>query len=133
MSVKRFGVSIENELAENFDSYIAERGYENRSEAIRDLIRAALAERQLENPEAPAVAALAIVFDHGKHLNHRLVHEQHKHIDEIISSLHVHMDEERCLEVVVLRGTSGRISKIADKLISIRGVLRGEIILKAPA
>jgi len=132
MALKRFGISIEEDLAADFDRLIEERGYENRSEAIRDMMRSALAERKLADPDMPSIGAVAIVFDHGRHLNHRLVHEEHRHIEEIISTMHVHMSEERCLEIIVIRGKASRVKEIADSFIGIRGVLYGELILQTP-
>jgi len=132
MAIKRFSISVEEELMGEFEKFIEERGYENRSEAIRDLMATAISENRLENPDTPAIGAHALVFDHGKHLNHKLVHEQHRHLDNIVGTLHVHIDEERCFEVTVIRGTAGEIQSISDTMSRIRGVIGGKLIYKQP-
>ena len=132
MATKRFSISVEEELVEEFEDYIQKRGYENRSEAIRELMTAAISESMMEDPEMPAIGAHALVFDHNKHLNHKLVHEQHRHLKNIVGTLHVHIDEKRCLEVTVIRGTAGEIAEICDEMSRIRGVISGKIIFRQP-
>lgn len=132
MATKRFSISVEEELVEKFEDYIQKRGYENRSEAIRELMTVAISESKLEDPETPAIGAHALVFDHSKHLNHKLVYEQHKHLDEIVGTLHVHIDEDRCFEVTVIRGTAGTIAEICDEMSRIRGVISGKMIFRQP-
>jgi len=132
MAVKRFSVSMEGELVERFDRFLEERGYENRSEAIRELIEDAIIRRDYENPEMESIGTLAIVFDHGKHLDHRLQSARQKYLDEIVASMHVQIGEERSLEIIVIRSTAGRIQEISNHLVGIRGVLYGELLLNAP-
>jgi len=119
-------------LVDIFDIFVEARGYYNRSEAIRDLFQNAVADSELSDPEKPAIGAFGLVFDHSKHLNHKLVHEQHRYLEEIVGTMHVHIDESRCLEVTVLRGTAGKIDRIADKLSRIRGIISGKMIFEAP-
>lgn len=128
----RVGLAIDGDLLEAFDTLIAQRGYTNRSEAVRDLIRAELNQVQLEAPGQEVVGALALVYDHHvRLLSERLTQVQHEHHDSIISTLHVHLDHERCLEIIVLRGKRSDVQSIADRLISTKGVLQGRLTLAA--
>ncbi len=118
----RFGVSIESELLEAFDSYIAEKSYTNRSEAIRDLIRQSLAAGKWEEG-GDVAGGIVLVYDHHQRdLTEKLIHRQHHALDLTISNLHVHLDEGNCLEVIVVRGSSDRITALADDMRSMRGV-----------
>ena len=130
--IERVGVSLEKELLEAFDKLIAEKGYQSRSEAIRDLIRQQLSEHRLTNEKAEAVAAVVLVYDHhATAIMERLTELQHSHVLKTISSLHVHLDHHDCLEVIVLRGKVGEINKMGEKLISIKGVKLGRVNLLA--
>jgi len=130
--VERIGVSLDKELLAKFDSLIAGQGYKNRSEAIRDLVRQRLSSESLSDPEANAVAVVCLVYDHhAKMVPQKLIDIQHLHILQAISSLHVHLDRHDCLEVIVLRGPVGRISKMAEGLLSLKGVKLGKINLVA--
>ena len=118
----RFGVSIESELLEEFDGFIRVRNYSNRSEAIRDLIRRSLAQREWEEG-GTAAGGIVLVYDHHKReLSERLTHIQHHALDIIVSNLHVHLDEQSCLEVIVVRGPVERINELASRLQSLKGV-----------
>ena len=126
----RFGVSMEGGLVEQFDRLIGKRGYTNRSEAIRDLVRDALVQEKVAGPTGDVVGALTLVYSHAtRELSDRLTDLQHKDHGAIVSSLHVHLDEHNCLEVIVLKGRAGRVKKIADSLISMRGVKHGKLSL----
>jgi CopG family transcriptional regulator, nickel-responsive regulator len=130
--IERVGVSLEKELLEAFDKLIAEKGYQSRSEAIRDLIRQQLSDNRLRNDKAEAVAAVVLVYDHhATAIMERLTELQHSHVLKTISSLHVHLDHHDCLEVIVLRGKVGEINKMGEKLISIKGVKLGRVNLLA--
>lgn len=130
--VERIGVSLDKELLSMFDKLIAGQGYQSRSEAIRDLIRRQLSSECLENPQARAVAAVCLVYDHhSTKLMERITHLQHSHILQTISSIHIHLDEHDCLEVIVLRGRVGEINKVAEKILSLKGVKLGRINLVA--
>jgi CopG family transcriptional regulator, nickel-responsive regulator len=128
-NVVRFGVSIEERLLERFDALIAEKAYVNRSEALRDLIRASLVDEQWNLGEAEAVGTVTLVYDHRTHdLADKLTEHQHTHHHEIVSVLHVHLDAQNCLEVVVLRGVALDIKRIADSLVGTKGVKHGKFV-----
>jgi CopG family transcriptional regulator, nickel-responsive regulator len=130
--IERVGVSLEKELLGAFDKLIAEKGYQSRSEAIRDLIRQQLSSDRLSNEKAEAVAAVVLVYDHhATAIMERLTELQHSHFLKTISSLHIHLDHHDCLEVIVLRGKVGEINRMGDKLVSIKGVKLGRINLLA--
>lgn len=127
--VIRFGVSLEKELLESFDRLIEELGYGSRSDAIRALIRDRLVQKEWEDPERDVVGILTLVYDHGRReLSGNLTRIQHHHIEATVVSTHIHLDADHCLEIVVLRGKSGRIREIADRLISTRAVKHGRLI-----
>jgi len=128
----RVGVAIDSVLLDAFDKLIAQRGYTNRSEAVRDLIRAELNQVKVESGEQDVVGALTMVYDHQvRLLAERLTQVQHEHHDTIVSALHVHLDHEHCLEIIVLRGRRKDVQAIADRLISTKGVLQGRLTLAA--
>jgi CopG family nickel-responsive transcriptional regulator len=129
--IVRFGVSIEEELLEGFDALIQKKGYANRSEALRNLIRGMLLEAEVrEQPDAEVVGTLTLVYDHDHgDLSNRLVDLQHQHHDRIISTLHVHIDEHSCLEVLIVRGRNDEVQQISDALIGTRGVQQGKLII----
>ena len=125
----RFGVSIDERLLDRFDELITERSYVNRSEALRDLIRGALVEEQWEAGDQEAIGTVTLVYDHHFHdLADKLTDHQHTHHEEIVSTLHVHLDADYCLEVVVLRGVAGDLKRIADSLIGTKGVKHGKFV-----
>ncbi len=128
-NVVRFGVSIEERLLERYDALIAEKAYVNRSEAIRDLIRAALVNEQWEAGTERAIGTVTLVYDHhASDLADKLTEHQHSHHQEIVSTLHVHLDVHHCLEVVVLMGAAREIKRIADELIGTKGVKHGKFV-----
>lgn len=132
--VVRFGVSIEDKLLKQFDALIEDRKYVNRSEAVRDLIRGALIEKDWTTGKAKTVATVTIVYNHNtRELSDRLNTHQHSHHNCIISSLHVHLDSEHCLEVIVIRGTPKEIRHIADGLIGAKGVVHGKLVFSTLA
>ncbi len=124
----RIGVAIDSDLLERFDRLIRQRGYTNRSEAFRDLIRDQLVEQSWESPEEQVVGTVTLVYDHHvRLLNEKLVDLQHDHYHHILSTLHVHLDPDHCLEVLVLRGKSQQVRRIADTLIATKGVKHGRL------
>ncbi len=124
--VTRFGVSLEENLLAQFDRIIARKGYTNRSEALRDLIRESLVREQWELGTEEAVGTLTLVYSHDVHeLADKLTDLQHAHYRTIVSTLHVHLDPHHCLEVLVLRGKAKELKAIADRLIGTRGVKHG--------
>jgi len=127
--VVRFGVSTDERLLGRFDTLIAEKGYVNRSEAVRDLIRNALVEDEWSLGDAQAVGTVTLVYDHhSTDLSDKLTQHQHSHHEEIVSTLHIHLDSHNCLEVVVLRGVAREIKRIADGLIGTKGVKHGKFV-----
>jgi CopG family nickel-responsive transcriptional regulator len=129
--IERIGVSLEKELLAAFDELIDKRGYPSRSEAIRDLIRQQISTERLANPKAQAVAAVFLVYEHhSTKLMGMLADLQHSHFLQVISSMHIHLDEHNCLEVIVLRGPVGEINKTAENIISLKGVKLGRINLR---
>ena len=126
--IERIGVSVERDLLAKFDKLIDSQGYENRSEAIRDLIRQQLNRKAVGDPKAKAVAAVCIVYNHhSTKLMERLTSLQHSHLLETVSSMHVHLDHYNCMEVIVLKGSVGQINKVADNIISQKGVKLGQV------
>ncbi len=128
--VERIGVSLDKPLLEKFDKLIAGKGYQSRSEAIRDLVREQISSERLEEPSVSAVAAVCLVYDHhASNLMKKLTALQHSHLLQVISSLHIHLGEHDCMEIVVLKGRIGQIKKVADSIISQKGVKLGKINL----
>jgi len=126
----RFGVSIEEALLKKFDELILRRKYANRSEAIRDLMRKELVELDWQRDKADVVGAVALVYDHHvRELSERLNSIQHEHAKFIITSLHVHLDEHNCLEIVIVRGKPRRVRAIADFLVGMKGVKHGSLLM----
>ena len=126
----RFGISIDERLLDRFDRLIDEKGYSNRSEAIRDLIRNALVEEEWSHENEETVGTVSLVYDHHtRDLADKLTEHQHSHHKEIISSLHVHLDAHHCLEVVVIKGKAKKIKRLAEELIGTKGVKHGKLMM----
>jgi len=131
--LSRIGVSIDSELLRRFDRFISERGYENRSEAFRDLIRERLVSSAVMAPKASVVGTVTLIYGHNRRLlAEKLTDIQHENHEVIISSLHAHLDRDSCLEVVVLRGRSKDVQDVADRLISTKGVEHGRLVMSTP-
>ncbi|MGA6984918.1 MAG: nickel-responsive transcriptional regulator NikR [Terriglobales bacterium] len=131
--LSRIGVSIDSELLRRFDSFIGDQGYENRSEAFRDLIRDRLVGSVVVGSNALVVGTVTLIYDHHtRRLPEKLTDLQHEHHEIIISTLHAHLDHESCLEVVILRGKSRDVQKLADRLISTKGVQHGRLVMSSP-
>lgn len=128
--LSRIGVAIDASLLEKFDQLISGRGYTNRSEAFRDLIRDELIRQDWESPEAQVVGTVTLVYDHHvRQLSERLTNLQHDHHHNILSTLHVHLDHDNCLEVLIVKGKSATVRKIADALIATKGVKHGRLTI----
>ncbi|GBE00203.1 putative nickel-responsive regulator [bacterium BMS3Abin07] len=128
MPVIRFGISLENVLLGRFDSLVKKKGYASRSEAIRDIIRDSLVMEEWESSIAETVGTITIVYSHDtRELTDILTDLQHHYYNSIISSMHIHLDEHNCLEVIVLKGRAQDIRTIADRLIGTRGVKHGKL------
>jgi CopG family nickel-responsive transcriptional regulator len=123
----RFGVSLDSDLLENFDDLIARKGYTNRSEAIRDLIRDNLVAQEWD-ADKETVGTVTIVYDHHvRALTDKLTSIQHDFQHLIVSGMHVHLDHDHCLEVLVVRGRGSEIKQVADTLIGTKGVKHGKL------
>lgn len=125
-NVTRIGVSIEPDLLEKFDRMIAQKGYATRSEAFRDLIRDALSQNAIQDEDSRACGTITLIYNHHKGgVKERLMEIQHSHHSSISSSIHVHLDLERCLEVLIVSGSVREIKSLSDALGSVRGVQSG--------
>lgn len=127
--IRRFGVSLDSDLLSCFDRLIARKGYSNRSEAIRDLIRDSLVEEEWDRDEE-VIGVITLVYSHDKReITDTLTDLQHLHYGNIVSSMHVHLDEHNCLEVVVVRGRAGEIRSLSERLISTKGIKHGKLVM----
>lgn len=129
----RFSIAVPEDLLRAFDEQIKRRGDNaNRSEAIRDLIRASLVEDAQRTPGAQVIGSLTMIYDHHTgDLTRRLDEVQHDYTDEIVSTMHVHLDHHNCLEILALKGRGERVYELADKLLGLRGVSHGELTCAA--
>lgn len=128
-AMERFTISLDDELAHAFDHLIAERGYGNRSEAVRDVLRAHLARLQEgRDAEGPCVANLSYVYNHHERdLSDRLARLQHDHHAMTLATTHVHLDHDQCIETVLLKGPASEVRRFADRLMAERGVHHGQL------
>jgi CopG family transcriptional regulator, nickel-responsive regulator len=128
--LERIGISLEQDLLAQFDKLIAEKGYVNRSEAVRDLIRDSLVQREwASRGREEKVAVVTLVYDHDSaSLTQKLAHIQHENHRAVVSALHVHLDPHNCLEVLVLRGRGKDVSAMGDGLVSTKGVKYGKVV-----
>jgi CopG family nickel-responsive transcriptional regulator len=127
--MERFTISLKPDLAGAFDEFIQARGYSNRSEAVRDLIRERLEQERLEREEGgQCVATLSYVYNHHElALASRLTSAHHAHHDLSLSTMHVHLDHDTCLETVMLRGSTQAVRRFAEEVIAERGVRHGRL------
>ena len=127
--LKRFSIAVEDDLLARFDDLVAEDGYTNRSEAVRDLIREALVKRDWASEHSVTMGTVVLVYDHHKHdLMRKLTDIQHDDHELIVASLHTHLDEHNCQEIIVMRGRVDAMKQLADRLISTTGVKHGRLI-----
>ena len=130
MGIVRFGVSVPKELLDRFDRIIEEKGYVNRSEAIRDMMRDFIVRHEWEVGNEEVAGTITMVYNHDEaDVVKELLDLQHDYLEEIVSSIHVHMDEHNCLEVVIVKGKASRIKEIADRLLSLKGVKHGKLVM----
>ena len=128
--LSRIGVAIDTDLLDKFDQLIGQRGYTNRSEAFRDLIRDELVEKTWESPDTQVVGTVTLVYDHHvRLLSEKLTDVQHDFHRVILSTLHVHLDHDHCLEVLVVKGKSSDVRKVAGALTSMKGVKHGRLTI----
>ncbi len=129
--LKRFSVSLEENLLAIFDSYIAERQYNNRSEAVRDLIRKAFVQKEWQAGKE-VMGVVSLVYDHHQNkLQEKVTEVQHDYHDHIVSTTHVHMDHDNCLEVIIVKGKASEVRDLADRLISLKGVRDGNLAMSS--
>ena len=127
-NVARFSVSLKKELLVKLDKMVREKGYDNRSLAIADMISDDLVEHEQQLGDVDAAGTVTLVFDHHKrHVQETLTELQHDHLHSIVSALHVHLDHHNCLEVLVVRGKASEIKAFADRLIGAKGVKHGKL------
>ena len=127
----RTGISLERELLEKFDHIIQHKGYGNRSEAIRDLVRDHFVEEEVASNKI-VVGTITLVYDHHQpKLSEQLVSAQHDYKGQVLATTHVHLDHHNCLEVIILKGHGTEVKKFSDKLLSLRGVKHGKLVLTA--
>lgn len=124
----RFGVSIEQSLIDKFDNYLSKRGYYNRSEAIRDLVRELLAKEKVEIKNAVVYGVVSFIYNHHqRELEDKITSYQHENYKSIISTTHIHIDHENCLEVIIMKDKAKRIKTIAEEIFALKGVKSGKV------
>jgi CopG family nickel-responsive transcriptional regulator len=132
MSVVRIGVSLEGPLLEAFDRLVREEGYPSRSEAVRGLIRKALLVRRRE-AGGKGIGTLTYVYRHDVGaVTHRLLHRQHDYLGSIRATAHTHLNEETCLEVLIVEGDARRVTELSDRLKTVKGVMFADLVLTSP-
>jgi CopG family nickel-responsive transcriptional regulator len=128
-SLIRFGISMDSELLERYDHLIDEKGYTNRSEAIRDMVRDSLVQQEYLTNQ-PVVGSVTLVFNHHAHdITHKLTHFQHEYSDLIIATLHVHLTGDDCMEIIALKGPGNRLKQFSDSLLGMKGVKHGKLVV----
>ena len=132
--LERISMTIDKRLLDRFDLFCRRNQLGNRSEAIRDLIRARLIDDESESGSGEAVATVTLVYDHHQRkLADRLTDEGHAHVHEVVATMHVHLDHDYCLEVIALRGSRKKLKALAEQLIGLKGVQHGELVLSRVA
>lgn len=126
----RFSASLPHELMRQLDKMVSEKGYDNRSQAIADMIRDQLVEHHQHLGDGPIAGSITLVYDHHQRLvQERLTDIQHDHGECILATLHCHLDHHHCLELIAVRGLQSKVKKIADALIGARGVKHGKLVI----
>lgn len=129
----RAGLSLERNLLKQFDKSIERKGYTNRSEAIRDLIREQLLSEEISRDRV-VVGTVTMVYDHHRPgLTERLIEAQHQALGKVLAVTHVHMDHDNCLEVIILKGRPRQLQALADHLLSLKGVKNGKLVISTTA
>ena len=132
--LSRIGIALDSELLKRFDRSIARRGYTNRSEAFRDLIRDRLVTEQTATPDATVVGTVNLIYDHhASGITEKLTEVQHEHHELVVSTSHAHLDHDSCLEVLIVHGKSSKVEQFADLLIGLKGVQHGRLVMTVPA
>lgn len=132
--LSRIGIALDSELLKRFDRLIQRRGYTNRSEAFRDLIRDQLVTERTAAPEATVVGTVTLIYDHhASGISEKLTEAQHEHHELVVSTSHAHLDHDSCLEVLIVHGQSAQVAQFADRLIGLKGVEHGRLVMTVPA
>jgi CopG family transcriptional regulator, nickel-responsive regulator len=128
--VTRIGVSLEPELLKDFDKLISKKGYVSRSEAIRDLVRDSLAESEWKNDKEYMSGVIVMIYDHEvTGIGEKLTVLQHEKMQNINTSIHVHLDHDRCMEVIIVEGELGHLKELTNEVSAIKGVLRCKLTM----
>lgn len=128
--LSRIGVALDSDLLQSFDHFISRLGYTNRSEAFRDLIRDRLVAERTSHPNGTVVGSITLIYDHHAHgVTEKLTELQHANHELVVSTTHAHLDHESCLEVLIVHGKSGRIKEFAGRLIGLKGVQHGRLVM----
>jgi CopG family transcriptional regulator, nickel-responsive regulator len=129
MSLARFGVSLEEDILQALDSFVVENNMPNRSQAIRHLVEKNLVEKKWQCNNIVA-GAIVLLYDHHKgDITVRLNEVQHDYFDVILSSQHFHLNHENCLEIIAVKGKANRLTELSDKLIGIKGIIHGKLVM----
>jgi CopG family nickel-responsive transcriptional regulator len=132
--LSRIGIALDSDLLKRFDRSMRHRGYTNRSEAFRDLIRDRLVKEQTAMPDATVVGTVTLIYDHHAHgVSEKLTELQHASHELIVSTSHAHLDHDSCLEVLIVHGKSGHVAQFADRIIGLKGVQHGQLVMTVPA
>jgi CopG family nickel-responsive transcriptional regulator len=132
--LSRIGIALDSELLKRFDRSIERRGYTNRSEAFRDLIRDRLVTEQTAATDAIVVGTVTLIYDHhASGITEKLTEAQHERHELVVSTSHAHLDHDSCLEVLIVHGKSAKVEKFADLLIGLKGVQHGRLVMTVPA
>ena len=132
-NLSRIGIALDSDLLKRFDRFLRNEGYDNRSEAFRDLIRDRLNEATLESGDGFVVGTVTLIYDHHwRLLTDKLTALQHQYHELIISTVHSHLDHDMCLEVVVVKGRLKRVQELASRLIGLKGVQHGKLVMSSP-
>lgn len=126
----RFGISMDEKLLQNFDEIIEEKGYQNRSEAVRDLVRDAILQHQWSNDSEVVAGAILLFYNHHQNkLVNEMLSIQHDYHDNILATTHLHVDHHNCMEVIIVKGVASDLRILSDKLISLKGVFYGKLTI----
>lgn len=129
MQVKRFGVSLEEDILNELDKMVVKHSFPNRSQAIRHLIKTNLISDKIDENKVVA-GSIVIVYDHHKReLNNKLMHIQHDYHDLILSTLHVHLEHDLCLETIAVKGKAKKLLELSDKIIATKGIKHGKLVM----
>ena len=132
--LSRIGIALDSDLLKQFDRSIGRQGYTNRSEAFRDLIRDRLVTEETAAPDATVVGTVTLIYDHHAHgVTEKLTELQHAHHELVVSTSHAPLDHESCLEVLIVHGKSVHEEQFAGRLISLKGVQHGRLVMTVPA